>query len=178
MTHRAGGGKVERRYPFESAANVRLWSLHPCYLDAQGLVALWREALLAQKVLMGATRGYRHHPQLLRFKQQRYPLKAIATYLSGIYAEALRRHYQFDSTKIQPGRVRKPMVVSTGQLAYELHHLKAKLRLRDPAAYRAIKHLDKVKPHPLFVAVRGVEESWEVVPAEARTATRRQRKKS
>jgi carboxyl-terminal processing protease len=29
---------------------MRLWSLHPKYLDAQGLVALWREALLAKAV--------------------------------------------------------------------------------------------------------------------------------
>jgi hypothetical protein len=36
---------------------MRLWTLHPKYLDARGLVALWREALLAQKVLRGATRG-------------------------------------------------------------------------------------------------------------------------
>ncbi|HEU5178767.1 MAG TPA: pyrimidine dimer DNA glycosylase/endonuclease V, partial [Burkholderiales bacterium] len=32
---------------------MRLWSLHPKYLDARGLVALWREALLAQAVLRG-----------------------------------------------------------------------------------------------------------------------------
>jgi hypothetical protein len=156
---------------------MRLWSLHPRYLDTQGLVALWREALLAQKVLMGATRGYRHHPQLRRFKQQRHPLKAIATYLAGIYAEAVRRHYRFDQTKIQPGRVRKKMNVTAGQLAYELRHLQAKLRVRDPAAYRAIKLLDQPKPHPLFVAVRGAEEGWEVVPAGVPTEARRRRKK-
>lgn len=32
---------------------MRLWSLHPSYLDAVGLVALWREGLLARKVLQG-----------------------------------------------------------------------------------------------------------------------------
>ena len=41
---------------------MRLWTLHPQYLDPRGLVALWREALLAQKVLLGRTRGYRAHP--------------------------------------------------------------------------------------------------------------------
>jgi hypothetical protein len=30
---------------------ARIWSLHPKYLDARGLVALWREGLLAQAVL-------------------------------------------------------------------------------------------------------------------------------
>jgi len=38
---------------------MRLWTLHPRYLDPKGLVTAWREALLAQKVLSGATRGYR-----------------------------------------------------------------------------------------------------------------------
>ena len=37
---------------------MRLWTLHPKYLDPQGLVALWREALLARAVLQGKTRGY------------------------------------------------------------------------------------------------------------------------
>ena len=46
---------------------MRLWSVHPRYLDTAGLTACWREALLAQKVLTGATRGYRRHPQLERF---------------------------------------------------------------------------------------------------------------
>ena len=52
---------------------MRLWTLHPRYLDARGLVALWREALLAQKVLRGKTRGYRAHPQLQRFREQADP---------------------------------------------------------------------------------------------------------
>ena len=41
---------------------MRLWSLHPAHLDRQGLIACWREALLAQKVLAGLTTGYRSHP--------------------------------------------------------------------------------------------------------------------
>jgi len=47
---------------------MRLWSLHPAYLDARGLGALWREGLLAQAVLRGKTRGYRSHPQLERWR--------------------------------------------------------------------------------------------------------------
>ena len=38
---------------------MRLWSIHPKYLGTKGLVALWREALLAQKVLQGNTKGYK-----------------------------------------------------------------------------------------------------------------------
>lgn len=37
---------------------MRLWSIHPRYLDTKGLVALWRETLLlAQAVLFGNTKG-------------------------------------------------------------------------------------------------------------------------
>ena len=36
------------RRPGDSSRRMRIWSLHPEYLDARGLVALWREALLAQ----------------------------------------------------------------------------------------------------------------------------------
>jgi hypothetical protein len=139
---------------------MRLWSLHPCYLDTKGLVALWREALLAQKVLAGATRGYRNHPQLERFKRQAEPLAAIAAYLSEVQREATRRGYRFDAGKIAPhGKVPR-IKVHDGQIAFELRHLGAKLKARDPAA------LDRLpaepETHPLFRVVRGEIEEWEV----------------
>ena len=83
---------------------MRLWTLHPRYLDAKGLVALWREGLLAQKVLQGATRGYRQHPQLVRFREAPDSVAAIATYLQSVVAEASERGYTFDATKIAPIR--------------------------------------------------------------------------
>src|SRR5579862_5032823 len=79
---------------------MRLWTLHPKYLDAKGLVALWREALLAQKVLRGKTKGYRHHPQLARFKAHENPVVALAAYLREVHKEAKRRGYAFDGSKI------------------------------------------------------------------------------
>ena len=86
---------------------MRLWSLHPQYLDRQGLLALWREALLAQKVLNGQTTGYRNHPQLDRFKEHSHPRKAIAVYLRAVWKEAKKRGYDFDLGKIKAGRTRK-----------------------------------------------------------------------
>ena len=80
---------------------MRLWTIHPRYLDAMGLVAAWREALLAQKVLAGETRGYRHHPQLARFQAERDPLAAIGAFLAGLAGEAKIRGYSFDATKIR-----------------------------------------------------------------------------
>jgi len=115
---------------------MRIWSIHPKYLDAKGLVALWRETLLAQKVLKGETKGYKYHPQLIRFKQHRNPVGAIATYLTYIYNEAKERGYNFDQSKIDKLRIRNKLLVTSDQLFYELKHLKKKLKLRDPFSYK------------------------------------------
>ncbi len=139
---------------------MRLWTIHPKYLDARGLVALWRETLLAQKVLQGNTKGYRHHPQLIRFKEQTDPVAYLATYLRVIHQEAVRRGYNFDVTKIAPGQSRKQIKCSTGQLLFEWHHLNTKLKLRDPRKHAEIKQ-SVPEAHPLFVIVDGEVESWE-----------------
>jgi hypothetical protein len=72
---------------------MRLWTIHPRYLDSQGLVALWRESLLARGALRGKTRGYRHHPQLARFLAHPSPRYAIKAYLAAIHTEATARGY-------------------------------------------------------------------------------------
>src|SRR5512139_1752975 len=145
---------------------MRLWSLHPRYLDARGLLALWREALLAQKVLHGNTKGYRNHPQLTRFRQQPYPLAAIAVYLREVQREAERRGYHFDAGKIAPHTSAQTIPVTEGQLAYELAHLQAKLRARDLAALAQLPGEAALQVHPLFRKVKGEVEAWEIVPKE------------
>ena len=142
---------------------MRLWSLHPRYLDARGLVALWREALLAKKVLEGKTRGYRHHPQLIRFKQQKNPHAAISAYLLHIHAEATSRGYYFDARKIGRNRRTKPIPVTAGQRDYEWRHLKTKLKERDETKYRQLLRAGRRGLHPLFRLIRGDVEAWEKV---------------
>jgi hypothetical protein len=115
---------------------MRLWSIHPSLLDQKGLVALWREALLAQKVLRGQTKGYRSHPQLQRFRACPTPLSAIAAYLRAVHEEASSRGYAFDSSKIARSKKAISLPVTRGQLIFELQHLKAKLLRRDPRRYR------------------------------------------
>ncbi|MGE5624408.1 MAG: pyrimidine dimer DNA glycosylase/endonuclease V [Bacillota bacterium] len=141
---------------------MRLWSLHPMYLDAKGLVALWREALLAQAVLSGKTKGYRNHPQLIRFKEHRNPKAAIATYLREVQAEATRRGYSFDARKIGRGKVRaKSIKVTRGQLEYEWKHLRRKLKVRDPAALQNLPSLNFAESHALFGVIDGGMQEWE-----------------
>jgi hypothetical protein len=140
---------------------MRLWTLHPRYLDSKGLVAAWREALLAQKVLRGATQGYRHHPQLLRFQAQRDPCAAIAAFLSGLAQEADRRGYHFDRTKIARRRRCGKIPETNGQLRFEWRHLQKKLRSRAPAMARQCRGLVAPEAHPLFRIIPGRRRSWE-----------------
>jgi hypothetical protein len=140
---------------------MRLWSIHPGYLDARGLVALWREGLLARKVLQCQIRGYKDHPQLDRFNANLQPTVAIDCYLQHVYEEAVRRGYHFDMAKIGPKQRCSKIPVTDRQLKYELNHLKTKLKLRDPARYKKILALKKSRPHPLFQVIAGGVESWE-----------------
>jgi hypothetical protein len=147
---------------------MRLWSLHPGYLDAQGLVALWREALLARAVLRGHTVGYRLHPQLKRFRSSPSPRTAINRYLALVYAEALSRDYAFDRSKLGPVGAPQHILVTDGQLQYEWRWLLGKLKRRSPSVYR--QHLEVSRPavHSLFRVVSGPIADWEHV--EQRTA--------
>lgn len=140
---------------------MRLWSIHPSYLDARGLVALWREGLLGLAVLRGNTKGYRGHPQLERFRQARKPVLSLRRYLWHVYVEAEARGYRFDRSKIGRVSAVPRMKVTRGQLRYELEHLKAKLRARSPDRYESIKSLKNPQPHPLFEPVAGKIEQWE-----------------
>jgi hypothetical protein len=140
---------------------MRLWTLHPKYLDAKGLVALWREGLLARAVLRGATKGYRHHPQLQRFRAHRSPRAAINLYLRAVANEAEHRGYAFDRRKIGPARRGIVLSATQGQLEYEWTHLLRKLRMRSPKLYARWRREASPEPHPLFGIIQGTIESWE-----------------
>lgn len=138
---------------------MRLWSLDPALLDRAALVACWREGLLAQAVLRGATRGYRNHPQLDRFKALPDPVAGVATFLHALADEAGRRGYRFDRTRlVVDADPALALTVTSGQLAYELAHLRAKVTVRDPGW---LPRLDAARPHPLFTVVDGPIEPWE-----------------
>jgi hypothetical protein len=164
---------------------MRLWSIHPRYLDAKGLVALWREALLAKAVIAGRTKGYTRHPQLERFRAAADPAAAIRGYLETVLEESRSRGYRFDARKLGPRRAAAesaaaeaaprgraapsgraalaPRIpVTRGQLAYEREHLLSKLAARDPGRRAALAVEAAFEPHPLFRIVEGGVEAWEV----------------
>ncbi len=142
---------------------MRIWSIHPKYLDAKGLVALWRETLLAKHVLEGKTKGYKNHPQLHRFKSSQKPVDAINTYLAIVYQEAVSRKYNFDKQKVDWSFSLTSIPVTKGQLKYEVTHLLNKLKIRDLKKYQALKDQLIFDPHPLFNLVEGNIEDWEII---------------
>ena len=146
---------------------MRIWSLNPRYLDAKGLVALWRETLLAKNILLGNTKGYINHPQLIRFKNHQNPVEAINHYLLHVFEEAKNRGYNFDRKKfeIKNGTIEKISVTSS-QVKYEFQHLQSKLKTRDILKYQSNRNIpESISLHPIFYVVEGeVEvESWEVI---------------
>ncbi|MFC1551553.1 pyrimidine dimer DNA glycosylase/endonuclease V [Candidatus Latescibacterota bacterium] len=142
---------------------MRLWSIHPKYLDSKGLVSLWRETLLAQKVLHNETNGYRNHPQLVRFKRTENPIGAIAHYLVEIYRESLKRGYKFNKSKIIGQRSIFKIEVTSGQIRYEMNHLLHKLKNRDFITYEKIKTVVTPDPNPIFKVIDGDVEHWEII---------------
>lgn len=142
---------------------MRIWSLHPKYLDSKGLIALWREALLAKHVLEGKTKGYKNHPQLERFKKTIAPIDAINQYLKEIYIEASCRKYNFDKEKINWNVTYSKLKVTNGQLDYEVKHLSSKLNLRDLNRYNEFQLIKTYETHPLFEVIEGGIESWEIL---------------
>jgi len=142
---------------------MRLWSVHPRYLDRQALVACWRESLLAQSVLVAPGRGYSRHPQLERFTAHDEPLTAMAHFLAAYLAEADARGYRFNRTKIvgDPLAPVAPIPLASGQLDYEWRHLAGKLAERSPAVAARWEGVARPDAHPLFVVHDGPIANWE-----------------
>ena len=147
---------------------MRLWSIHPKYLDTKGLCALWRESLLAQKVLKGKTEGYRNHPQLERFRKHPHPQVAIAGYLMGVLKESQVRGHRFDARKIEKNGQTERIQVTKGQLRYEFDRLLSKLRTRDPRKFHELRTICTIESHPMFEIRPGKTEEWERVVTEDR----------
>lgn len=141
---------------------MRIWSLHPSYLDWMGLGAQWREALLAQKVTEGKTKGWRNHPQLDRFKYHPKPMDAVGFYLKGIHVESVKRGYKYNYSKIlYPDAIVDPINLSLGQLRYEFDLLQERLKKRTPQKYEENTRIKKLRAHTLFNIVPGLPEKWE-----------------
>ncbi|MCM8778043.1 MAG: pyrimidine dimer DNA glycosylase/endonuclease V [Candidatus Omnitrophica bacterium] len=140
---------------------MRIWSLHPSLLDDKGLVAVWREGLLARKVLEGKTKGYKKHPQLKRFREFSKPVAALNSYLYFVFLEAKRREMCFDKGKIYQIEVLEKIIpVTKGQMEFELRHLYSRVKKRAPG-YSEMLCKKRLRCNPVFFVVDGGVEKWE-----------------
>lgn len=142
---------------------MRIWSIHPKYLDTKGLVSLWRETLLAKNVLEEKSKGYKNHPQLIRFKNSDNPLHGINQYLAAVYQESQTRGYHFNKDKFKTYHDPVTLTVTRRQIEYETHHLLKKLKTRDMERYHRLLKETYIEPHPLFKIIDGEIEEWEIV---------------
>ena len=144
---------------------MRLWTISFKYLDAKGLVALWREALLAKNVLAGLTKGYKNHPQLDRFYAHKNACEAINAYLAEVYAQACVHGYKFDAAKVgefdEQNLAKIP--VTSGQIEYVFAFLQEKLKSRDVKAYERNLSVKNIEIAGIFEEVAGGIEPWEKV---------------
>ncbi len=142
---------------------MRLWSIHPKYLDSIGLIACWRETLLAKKVLLNLTKGYKNHPQLLRFKNSSSPIDYINFYLNELYIESKNRNYNFNYKKISGFKKNlKKIKITNKQIEYEFSHLMKKLKTRSVKKYNELKKVDIIETNNLFKIIPGKIENWEI----------------
>jgi hypothetical protein len=107
------------------------------------------------------TRGYRHHPQLDRFRSHPAPLSAINRYLIEIAAEAETRGYRFRRSLVGPVRNRSRLPIARGQLEFELAHLRFKVKQRAPLELDRLPVGSDLRPHPLFRVRKGPIALWE-----------------
>lgn len=136
---------------------MRLWTIHPEYLDNKQLSTLWRDTLLAKNVLSGLTKHHKSDSQLNRFQNHPIPRKAINFYLSIIWEESQNRNMPFDESKFSKTSLKEKefIEVNTGQVSFEFKRLKQEQKndiIQIPA---------KIKIHPLFKSVNGPVEVWE-----------------
>ena len=153
---------VTNIFNYINKVKMRLWTINFKYLDTKGLVALWREALLAKNVLEGLTKGYKNHPQLIRFYTHENSIDVINAYLFEVYKEASARGYKFDVAKVGKFDAENlsKIAVTRGQIEYEFSFLQEKLKLRDLKKYKENLKVKNIEISTIFTKIDGEIEPW------------------
>ena len=119
--------------------------------------------MLAKNVLEEKTKGYKNHPQLIRFKNSANPLQGINQYLAAVYKESQTRGYHFNKDKLKIYNEPVTLTVTRKQIEYETQHLLKKLKTRDMERYHRLLNETNIEPHPIFKIIDGEIEAWEIV---------------
>jgi hypothetical protein len=140
---------------------MRIWTVHPRYLDVKGFVALWRETLLGMETLKKHVKCQHYipwykHPQLAPFKAQSDPILYISNYLYLVLEESRRRNYNFDGSKLDaiPYCENLPLIKASREvLVHEWLVCLGRYRVRSPKWFEEVKDISplEVDPHPLYI---------------------------
>lgn len=166
---------------------MRLWTIHPTFLDNEGLHGLWREGLLAQKIIEDPTHGRSNNPQIARFRNHVSPISILGAYLWTVGHEGMERGFKYNVARIEDPPMLGSIMVPKGssgdpripvteeQIRFEFDHLFSKLEERDPVSLEKILNYSvqstikyredfRLKAiNPAFRIVVGPIESWEKV---------------
>lgn len=143
---------------------MRIWSLHPKYLDKKELIDSWNDGLRTIGILTRNHQGSIFRPELSRFRSQSEPIIAVEKYLLSIANEAKRRGYMVDIRKLPsiPVVVSHKIPVSSGQIEYEWRQLMHVLAGRSPGFLRRIEYSPSHDINPIFYKRPGHDiETWE-----------------
>lgn len=150
---------------------MRLWSLHPSYLDKQALQVCWADALQAleyykqeRAYMKGITNDLSpyFYPCLDRFRMTGSPIAHITNYLHGLCDESERRNTPFGRAKLPEFTPGLRLKVTDGQIAREEKLLLLQLnRRKQTQLWMDLFVAEYVQPHPLFEIVSGPVEPWE-----------------
>jgi hypothetical protein len=141
---------------------MRIWSIHPKYLDSKELLNLWNETIQAKNEFLTKFSGHFSNKQLERFLDLKNPLEAINSYMSSIYREAVKRDFSVDDSFMDwdfDDSIQIP--VTAGQISHEISKLKSRLRERDEKKLQKLNGRTFLELHPIFYSVPGTIEEWE-----------------
>lgn len=148
---------------------MRLWSLNPKYLDPLGLSRNYFEGLRGYNTLIGLTKIWKNHSQLIRFKKYD-PIPYLSFYLQNVLEEAIRRDLDWTTQSIlKPitNDYTQSMSVTEGQIEYEINWLHHKMKNRQKVHQKYIDLLESernnVELNPIFYKVSGDIEFWEKI---------------
>jgi len=77
---------------------MKIYLMHPSYLDSKRLVETWRSSVLIKNVLIGkGGKNLFYNKYVCLFSRSHYPINFIIRYMIDVKAEADKRDFKFDS---------------------------------------------------------------------------------
>lgn len=134
---------------------MRIWTLHPRYLDDATLREAWRDGLAARRRLVAGSKGRPTDPLIHAIAACKHPVRVIDAYLSHLHQEAQRRGKAFDRSRIDGARAGAGFAVDSERVRDDWDQLMARMAEREPARHERQAELRRPHCHPAFKRIPG-----------------------